>query len=546
MLLGDSIVSYSLQFKFTSGTDEGAKSWANEKITYLTDYVEQTCNGEVGPVIDSITTNTPRSTKRFAEVRFSDSLGLITEFVSRDERNQPYASVKLVVYSKEYISSTIVPRIDWYVDAINQSITKGETDPALKKTSDPIMIKLTPPYGWSDGPDGFCLEFQSILSRGLVLSLAEMLKPYDGESEGSPSSKFPLMIRTSWKPQANIKLIVDGFEVSYTISNGSDVEDNSQNRVNASDDDLSLDELRKRIGFWVEFDVIQKLAADHFPELAPLGGEINEISVPDPSGLYPPVRAILVTRETSFKTTGRAEMWMTTSKEIVVTLKSGFEAKRMVYVESPKKWVDAYYDRIKADEKENKKSGTNRPKSTKNNQGATGKSNPIKPMPQENSYKIDSVLPALSSIKSASIDEARECVRLLDEHLKQDPGNTRIQKVRSTITDIFREEALLMQARSNYQKAEKLLATEKRNLEITSKPSSLTGRVNQNEVARTRGKVNAAQAAMQSEKSKSEKSRSSLQKLLNDALSGLPEEEREALAPVWQQVAKRHQIKLRK
>lgn len=158
----------------------------------------------------------------------------------------------------------------------------------------------------------------------------------------------------------------------------------------------------------------------------------------------------------------------------------------------------------------------------------------------------NAALSALQLIRSATLDEARECVRLLDEQLKQDPGNTRIQKVKSTITDIFREEALLVEARGNYQKAEKLLATEKRNLAITSKPSALSGRVNHDEVARTRGKVNAAQTAMQSEKSQGEKSRSSLQKLLNDALSELPGEERDALAPVWHQVAKRHQIKLRK
>jgi TPR repeat protein len=161
-------------------------------------------------------------------------------------------------------------------------------------------------------------------------------------------------------------------------------------------------------------------------------------------------------------------------------------------------------------------------------------------------FSINAALPAFAVIKSASIDEARECVRLLDEQLKQDPGNTRIQKVRSTIMDIFREEALLVAAKAKYIEAEKLLVVEQRNLAITSKPSALSGRVNHDEVARTRGKVNAAQTAIKNAKKQGEESRSNLQKLLNEALSGLPEEERKALSPVWQQVAKRHQINLKK
>jgi TPR repeat protein len=154
--------------------------------------------------------------------------------------------------------------------------------------------------------------------------------------------------------------------------------------------------------------------------------------------------------------------------------------------------------------------------------------------------------PNIASLKNATLEEARECVRLLDEQLKQDPENTRIQKVKNTITDIFREEASLVAAKAKYIEAEKLLVVEQRNLSITSNPSSLTGRVNQNEVARYKRRVNEAKNAIKNAKNQGEESRSNLQKLLNDALSGLPEEEREALAPVWQQVAKRHQIKLKK
>ena len=153
-------------------------------------------------------------------------------------------------------------------------------------------------------------------------------------------------------------------------------------------------------------------------------------------------------------------------------------------------------------------------------------------------------LSALQSIKTGTLDEARECVRLLDEQLSQDAGNTRIQKVKSTIMDIFREEALLMAARGDYQKAGQLLTKEQQNLEIASRPSALTGRVNEESVAWTSGKINAAETAMQIEKEKVEKSRSRLQDFLSEAMSKLPKEERDALSPVWRQIAKRHDLNL--
>lgn len=154
------------------------------------------------------------------------------------------------------------------------------------------------------------------------------------------------------------------------------------------------------------------------------------------------------------------------------------------------------------------------------------------------------VLSVLTGFRRAELNEARDCVNLLDKELSKNPKNKRIQKVKSIILDLFREEALFVAARDEYPKAVKLLADEKRNLAITYQPSSLTGRVRQDEIVKFERRVNVAQAAIQPAKTARDARRASLQKLLNASLSALPKEEREALTPVWRQVASRHGLAL--
>ena len=158
----------------------------------------------------------------------------------------------------------------------------------------------------------------------------------------------------------------------------------------------------------------------------------------------------------------------------------------------------------------------------------------------------NAALSALQIIKNGSLDEARECVRLLDEQLKRTPGNTRIEKVKNTIVNIFREEASLTSALNNRLAAENKLTVQTRNLEIASQPSGLTGQINQDSVQRGQRLVAETQTAITSADSTANDRRAKLRELLNSALDELPAPEGPALEPVWRKVAGRNNIPISK
>ena len=161
-------------------------------------------------------------------------------------------------------------------------------------------------------------------------------------------------------------------------------------------------------------------------------------------------------------------------------------------------------------------------------------------------HSIDKALPLLKTFQKGTIDEARESIRLLDEQLKKYPGNARIEKVKATITGIFREEASLTSALNNRLAAENKLTVQTRNLEIASQPSGLTGQVNQDSVRRGQRLVAETQTAIRSADSTADDSRAKLQELLNSALDELPAPEGPALEPVWRKVAGRNNIPISK
>ncbi|MEI7775065.1 MAG: hypothetical protein WCK17_09835, partial [Verrucomicrobiota bacterium] len=158
----------------------------------------------------------------------------------------------------------------------------------------------------------------------------------------------------------------------------------------------------------------------------------------------------------------------------------------------------------------------------------------------------NAALSALQIIKNGSLDEARECVRLLDEQLKRTPGNTRIEKVKNTIVNIFREEASLTSALNNRLAAENKLTVQTTNLEIASQPSGLTGQINQDSVQRGQRLVAETQTAITSADSTANDRRAKLRELLNSALDELPAPEGPALEPVWRKVAGRNKIPISK
>ena len=161
-------------------------------------------------------------------------------------------------------------------------------------------------------------------------------------------------------------------------------------------------------------------------------------------------------------------------------------------------------------------------------------------------HSIDKALPLLKAFQKGTIDEARECIRLLDAQLKQYPGNARIEKVKATITGIFGEEASLTSALNNQLAAENKLQVQMRNLEIASRSSNLTDQVNQDSVRRGQRLVAEAKTEIKSADSTAGASRAKLQELLNFALAELPAPEGPALEPVWRKVAGRNKIPISK
>lgn len=148
-------------------------------------------------------------------------------------------------------------------------------------------------------------------------------------------------------------------------------------------------------------------------------------------------------------------------------------------------------------------------------------------------------LTALQVFTSGTLDEAKECVRLLDEQLKNDPENTRIKLVKSTIMDVFRSEASLIAALNGQAEADKQYEIKMNNLRITSKPSALTGKVNTAEVERIRRELAEIKATTVS---RINAAKVDLRNSLNSAKHSISAPDSETLSRVWSQIEIRNNL----
>ena len=148
-------------------------------------------------------------------------------------------------------------------------------------------------------------------------------------------------------------------------------------------------------------------------------------------------------------------------------------------------------------------------------------------------------LTALQVFKSSTIEEAKECIRQLDEQLKNDPENTRIKLVKSTIMDVFRAEASLIAALNGQAEADKQYEIMMNNLRITSKPSALTGKVNTAEVERIRRELAEIKATTIS---RINAAKVDLRKSLDSARSSISAPDSETLSQVWSQIKIRNNL----
>ena len=148
-------------------------------------------------------------------------------------------------------------------------------------------------------------------------------------------------------------------------------------------------------------------------------------------------------------------------------------------------------------------------------------------------------LEALNVLKNATIDEAKECIRQLDEELKNDSENTRIKLVKSTIMDVFRAESSLIAALKRQSAADKQYQIKMQNLQIASRPSPLTGRVNTAEVERIRRDANEIKT---SSVARIHAAKTDLSKSLNAAKRMIPAPDSDPLSRVWRQIESRNNL----
>jgi hypothetical protein len=100
-------------------------------------------------------------------------------------------------------------------------------------------------------------------------------------------------------------------------------------------------ELKKKAGECTRFVVVRKLDVEKFVGLQQYGHEMYQVSI-----LYfmsdTQTGGILVTNETSYKSTGESMKWIRKVDEVQVELESGFESKLPVYQESPSECVKEF------------------------------------------------------------------------------------------------------------------------------------------------------------------------------------------------------------
>jgi hypothetical protein len=148
-------------------------------------------------------------------------------------------------------------------------------------------------------------------------------------------------------------------------------------------------------------------------------------------------------------------------------------------------------------------------------------------------------LAPLAVLRNSTIEEAKECVRLLDEELGKNPGNERASVVKTAIMDVFKSEASLIACVSGTKDAEEQYRIKMQNLQVASRPSPLTGRVNTTEVERIRRE---AEAIKTGSESRVRNAKSALKRTIEEARRSAPAPDREALSRVWDQIERRNNL----
>jgi hypothetical protein len=206
-LMADRVVHYQRTVYSGKGSRQDVAANALERMRDVIEHLHPASAGTV------FTGKDEYSEYRFSEISAANFLGNVETFISTDSRGVPIASVKLSLFSREYIEKNLVPRLDWYVDAICLALKTEQASPSLRLSTGNNAGIINPPIHFEDGPRMFA-SGRSVISRGLIICLSKRL----GVKEGTSSVKVSTCLQVpsaTWECVNGFKIEVDRVKVSY-------------------------------------------------------------------------------------------------------------------------------------------------------------------------------------------------------------------------------------------------------------------------------------------------------------------------------------------
>lgn len=165
---------------------------------------------------------------------------------------------------------------------------------------------------------------------------------------------------------------------------------------------------------------------------------------------------------------------------------------------------------------------------------------PSEPPKAEEKASDAAVRGGLAVLSRGTLEEAKECVRLLEAVEKKFPDAPEISKIKAAVMEVFRAEGALNSAIQAMPKAQKAADDQNRNAEIAERPSSLSGRVDTEGAARCRAEAERIMTEAQK----------AIQDTKNRLLGGLDQAKTatggrwgQSVEEVWSLVARRNQTK---
>ena len=213
-LVNDRVVRYERRIELR-GMDSFQKAKEQGEET-LAEVIRAMGKASVGPIFKTKYYEGRQVEEQFAEITAADCRGTVTAFIeSSDFAGNPFGWVSLSLFSRKWVETELVPRLDWYIDAVCAALKEGKVDPSLRMQVVEDAGWMNPPLGFEDGPQGGAFGTGRLLSYGLIFCLRERLKPNSGtfSIKVSPTNQSDLLAQ--WNHGSGLKIEVDDLWVRY-------------------------------------------------------------------------------------------------------------------------------------------------------------------------------------------------------------------------------------------------------------------------------------------------------------------------------------------